>query len=194
MNSASYLQGWLKYLSSDPKALLVAGAQAQKAADFVHGLGWRRRGRGRRGAQRKLRPEHHAGQRPLSAAGRAGAVACRSALPRRGNGSWNDLIALNRAAYQSVLNDVSTNLQTVVDAIASCEADIADREARLRVLHLQRDQLTETRERYETFLATYPGPAAQEKGKCRQGGNLAAGEADGMCRACKRTDDDLPPF
>ena len=37
-NSASYLQGWLKYLSSDPKALLVAGAQAQKAADYI--LGW----------------------------------------------------------------------------------------------------------------------------------------------------------
>ena len=36
-NSAGYLQGWLKYLSSDPKALLVAGAQAQKAADFVLG-------------------------------------------------------------------------------------------------------------------------------------------------------------
>ena len=36
-NSASYLQGWLKYLSSDPKALLVAGAQAQKAADYVLG-------------------------------------------------------------------------------------------------------------------------------------------------------------
>ena len=37
-NSASYLQGWLKYLKSDPKALLVAGAQAQKAADYI--LGW----------------------------------------------------------------------------------------------------------------------------------------------------------
>ena len=36
-NSASYLQGWLKYLSSDPKVLLVAGAQAQKAADYVLG-------------------------------------------------------------------------------------------------------------------------------------------------------------
>ena len=36
-NSASYLQGWLKYLSSDPKALLVAGAQAQKAADYIQG-------------------------------------------------------------------------------------------------------------------------------------------------------------
>ena len=36
-NSAAYLQGWLKYLSSDPKALLVAGAQAQKAAGYVLG-------------------------------------------------------------------------------------------------------------------------------------------------------------
>ena len=104
------------------------------------------------------------------------------------------LIALDRAAYQAVLDDVSDNLQTVVDAIASCEADIADREARLRVLHLQRDQLTESKERYETFLATYPAPAVHEKGKCRHCGNLAVGEADGLCPACKRTDDDLPPF
>ena len=37
-NSAAYIRGWLKYLSSDPKALLVAGAQAQKAADYI--LGW----------------------------------------------------------------------------------------------------------------------------------------------------------
>jgi len=36
-NSASYIHGWLKYLSSDSKALLVAGAQAQKAADYVLG-------------------------------------------------------------------------------------------------------------------------------------------------------------
>ena len=36
-NSAAYLGGWLKFLSSDPKALLVAGAQAQKAADYVLG-------------------------------------------------------------------------------------------------------------------------------------------------------------
>ena len=36
-NSAAYLSGWLKFLSSDPKALLVAGAQAQKAADYVLG-------------------------------------------------------------------------------------------------------------------------------------------------------------
>ena len=37
-NSAAYLGGWLKYLSSDPKALVIAGAQAQKAADYI--LGW----------------------------------------------------------------------------------------------------------------------------------------------------------
>ena len=37
-NSAAYIQGWLKCLRSDPKALIVAGAQAQKAADYV--LGW----------------------------------------------------------------------------------------------------------------------------------------------------------
>ena len=37
-NSASYIAGWLKYVKSDPKALIVAGAQAQKAADHV--LGW----------------------------------------------------------------------------------------------------------------------------------------------------------
>ena len=37
-NSAAYLSGWLTYLSSDPKALVVAGAQAQKAADYI--LGW----------------------------------------------------------------------------------------------------------------------------------------------------------
>ena len=103
-------------------------------------------------------------------------------------------MAMNRAAYQAVLDDVSTNLQTVVDAIASCEADIADRETRLRVLHLQRDQLAASKERYETFLATHPAPAVQEKGKCRHCGNLAVGEADGLCPACKMTDDDLPPF
>ena len=36
-NSASYIQGWLKFLRSDPRALIVAGAQAQKAADFILG-------------------------------------------------------------------------------------------------------------------------------------------------------------
>ena len=37
-NSAAYIDGWLTYLRSDPKALIVAGAQAQKAADYV--MGW----------------------------------------------------------------------------------------------------------------------------------------------------------
>ena len=37
-NSAAYLRGWLKYLKSDPKALVIAGAQAQKASDYI--LGW----------------------------------------------------------------------------------------------------------------------------------------------------------
>jgi len=36
-NSASYIASWLKFLKSDPKALVVAGAQAQKAADFILG-------------------------------------------------------------------------------------------------------------------------------------------------------------
>ena len=36
-NSAAYLQGWLTYLKSDPRALLIAGAQAQKAADYIQG-------------------------------------------------------------------------------------------------------------------------------------------------------------
>ena len=37
-NSASYIDSWLRFLKSDPKALIIAGAQAQKASDFV--LGW----------------------------------------------------------------------------------------------------------------------------------------------------------
>ena len=37
-NTAAYLSGWLQYLRSDPRALVIAGAQAQKAADYV--LGW----------------------------------------------------------------------------------------------------------------------------------------------------------
>ena len=37
-NSAAYIRGWLRYLRSDPKALVIAGAQAQKASDFI--LGW----------------------------------------------------------------------------------------------------------------------------------------------------------
>ena len=34
-NSASYLQHWVKTLKEDPRMILVAGAQAQKAADFI---------------------------------------------------------------------------------------------------------------------------------------------------------------
>ena len=30
-NSAAYIHGWLKFLKADPKALVIAGAQAQKA-------------------------------------------------------------------------------------------------------------------------------------------------------------------
>ena len=37
-NSASYIASWLRFLKSDPKALIIAGAQAQKASDFI--LGW----------------------------------------------------------------------------------------------------------------------------------------------------------
>ena len=63
-------------------------------------------------------------------------------------------MAMNRAAYRAVLEDVSDDLRKVVDTIASCEADIADREARLRVLHIRRDHLAETKERYKAFLAS----------------------------------------
>ena len=34
-NSAAYIKGWLKFIKSDPKALIIAGAQAQKASDFI---------------------------------------------------------------------------------------------------------------------------------------------------------------
>ena len=36
-NTASYIANWLEFLKSDPKALVVAGAQAQKAADWILG-------------------------------------------------------------------------------------------------------------------------------------------------------------
>jgi antirestriction protein ArdC len=36
-HSAAYLQNWLKALKADPAMLLFAGAQAQKAADFISG-------------------------------------------------------------------------------------------------------------------------------------------------------------
>ena len=36
-NSAAYIKGWLKKLKSDPKAVVLAAAQAQKAVDLVTG-------------------------------------------------------------------------------------------------------------------------------------------------------------
>ena len=37
-NSASYINGWLKVLKCDPKAVVIAAAQAQKAADYIRGV------------------------------------------------------------------------------------------------------------------------------------------------------------
>jgi antirestriction protein ArdC len=37
-NAASYISGWLKVLKSDPKAVVIAAAQAQKAADYIRGV------------------------------------------------------------------------------------------------------------------------------------------------------------
>lgn len=37
-NSAAYIQGWLKELSSDPKFVFEAATKAQKAADYIQGL------------------------------------------------------------------------------------------------------------------------------------------------------------
>jgi antirestriction protein ArdC len=37
-DSASYINGWLNALRSDPKAVVIAAAQAQKAADFIRGV------------------------------------------------------------------------------------------------------------------------------------------------------------
>lgn len=34
-NSAAYIQGWLKRLTSDPKAFVTAAGKAQKAADYI---------------------------------------------------------------------------------------------------------------------------------------------------------------
>ena len=36
-NSAAYIKGWLKALKDDPKAVVIAAAQAQKAADMILG-------------------------------------------------------------------------------------------------------------------------------------------------------------
>lgn len=37
-NSASYIDGWLKVLRADPKAVVIAAAQAQRAADYIKGV------------------------------------------------------------------------------------------------------------------------------------------------------------
>lgn len=37
-NQAAYIQGWLKRFNSDPKMLISAASQAQKAADYIQGL------------------------------------------------------------------------------------------------------------------------------------------------------------
>ena len=47
-NSAAYISSWLKYLKSDPKALIIAGAQGAKGERFRLGMGWSGAGRGRR--------------------------------------------------------------------------------------------------------------------------------------------------
>ncbi len=39
-DSASYIQGWLSVLKGDPKMLVYAAAQAQKAADYIKGVGY----------------------------------------------------------------------------------------------------------------------------------------------------------
>ena len=36
--AASYIDGWLKVLKADPKAVVIAAAQAQRAADFIRGV------------------------------------------------------------------------------------------------------------------------------------------------------------
>lgn len=39
-DSASYIGGWLRALKADPKSIVVAAAQAQKAADFIQGVSY----------------------------------------------------------------------------------------------------------------------------------------------------------
>ena len=43
-NSAAYLKGWLKPLREDPKMLVLAAAQAQKAVDHILNISWREPG------------------------------------------------------------------------------------------------------------------------------------------------------
>lgn len=37
-DAASYIKGWLTILKADPKAVVIAAAQAQKAADYIRGV------------------------------------------------------------------------------------------------------------------------------------------------------------
>jgi antirestriction protein ArdC len=37
-NASSYIQGWLSVLKADPKAVVIAAAQAQRAADLIRGV------------------------------------------------------------------------------------------------------------------------------------------------------------
>lgn len=37
-NACSYINGWLRVLENDPKAVVIAAAQAQKAADYIRGV------------------------------------------------------------------------------------------------------------------------------------------------------------
>lgn len=37
-DAASYLNGWLSILKADPKAMVIAAAQAQRAADYIRGV------------------------------------------------------------------------------------------------------------------------------------------------------------
>jgi len=37
-NSAAYLQSWMQVLRDDPKMLVQAAGQAQKAADYIQNL------------------------------------------------------------------------------------------------------------------------------------------------------------
>lgn len=39
-NSAAYIGGWLRAPQSDPRAILIAAGQAQKAADFIRGVSY----------------------------------------------------------------------------------------------------------------------------------------------------------
>ena len=39
-NSAAYIDSWRRKLGQDPKLVVMAAAQAQKAADFILALKW----------------------------------------------------------------------------------------------------------------------------------------------------------